>query len=105
MLNALCPHPYCPISKGDVAFESCDLFGVHILAYLPPELFDVLVRAVLLELAQHALADAGNAEYVFIARRIQIDRHEDILFHARHFGGIHILSDITRRTRSKRRGS
>src|SRR5688572_15117633 len=58
----------------DVPLQPCDFVLVDVFPDLPPELLDVPVGPVLLELVAHLRADAGDEDDLFRLRRVQVDR-------------------------------
>src|SRR5262245_48353604 len=59
-----------------VLFEPRQFLVVYVFTDFAVELCQRRIRTVLLELAQHAVAQAGNQQDFFVGRRVQVDGNE-----------------------------
>src|SRR5262245_25100096 len=59
-----------------VLFEPRQLFVIDVFPDFTMELGERRVRAVFLELAQHAVAEAGDQQDFLVGRGVEIDRDE-----------------------------
>jgi len=85
-----------------VTLETCPLVLLDILADLATKLLDANVRAVLLELVNHARANARDRREVLGRSRVQIERHEDKLRETLHLIVIDVLADLATKHRQAR---
>src|SRR5688572_12133994 len=70
--------------QRDVPLEPRHFLVVDVLADLTSELLHRLVGAVLLEFVQHALPHPRDAQDIGVARGVQVDRDEYVLFEPGH---------------------
>ena len=82
------------LADRDVAFEPRDFFLAHVFADLAAELLDAVVGPVFLELAQHAVAEAGDRQNVLVAGRVQVDGHEHVLLQPRELRLVDVFVDL-----------
>src|SRR5688572_1622693 len=80
--------------QAHIALQPRDFVLADVLADLAPELLILLVRTILLELPQHARTEARNRQDVGVARRVQVDWHEDVLLEPRELRVVYILVDL-----------
>src|SRR5688572_22592665 len=62
-----------PLVQCDVPLKAGHFLRIDILSDFAAKLLDVLIRAILFELAQHSIAEAGNAQDVLIGSRVEVD--------------------------------
>jgi len=89
----------------DVTLQTRHFVVVYVLPHFSAKLRHRVVGAVFLELVQHTGPETWNGQDVRIARGVQVERHEHILFETRQLGVVHLLGNFPVKLGERRVGT